>query len=524
MADRSSAATPSTAETWLGGPIVTTHGSLVGGPFVDSGFPAASGGQLATVVTVAEHSTAKDAPLQLGSDRQETLRQAIEALQRAWESFDHPRSGQPSPSPEVIRLTQAKLPQEPTPMNEVLALAEEILDASLSQTRPRFFAFVGSSGLESAVLGDLLATAHDVNMATTAHAADLIESQTVQWLSSLVGYDGAEGYFTSGGMISNLTALSAAREKAAPGTRMTGVRDGRLCVYTSVESHASIQRACEVLGLGSQAVRAVSIDEHRRMRADELRTAITQDVAVGRAPMAVVATAGTTLTGAVDDLQAVSAVCRDLDVWMHVDGAYGLPAASAPETAHLFAGLSDADSVSVDAHKWLFVPKACGCLMVKDKNALRATFAHDSGYMLHDDQRVEHSVDATLEYSRPFRALKLWVALKTHGRQQYVSAISKNLALARILADLIGEEDRLELLTQPQLSIVPFRYLPRNHEPNDFNRRLVKKMQERGRVWVSDAVLDGRVCLRPCIVNFRTQEDDVRALVEETLAVAAALD
>lgn len=476
------------------------------------------------VMLVAEAPDGSGAPLQLGDGRQETLRQAVEALQRAWESFDHPRSGQPTPSPEVIRFTQASLPLEPTPMNEVLALAEDILDASLSQTRPRFFAFVGSSGLESAVLGDLLATAHDVNMATTAYAADLIEAQTVQWLASLVGYDGAEGFFTSGGMVSNLTALAAAREKASPGTRTDGVPHGRLVVYTSVESHASIQRACEVLGLGSRAVRAIPIDEHRRMRADELRIAVTRDVADGRRPMAVVATAGTTLTGAVDDLRAVGHVCRELGVWMHVDGAYGLPAASAPETAHLFAGLSEADSVSVDAHKWLFVPKACGCLMVKYKEALRAAFAHDSGYMLHDDQRVEHSVDATLEYSRPFRALKLWVALKTHGRQQYVSAISKNLALARLLADLIDGEDRLELLTQPQLSIVPYRYLPRNHEPNDFNGRLVKRMQERGRVWVSDAVLDGRVCLRPCIVNFRTQEDDVRALVEETLDVAAELD
>lgn len=466
----------------------------------------------------------RDHPLQLGADRRQTLDKAVLALQRAWESFDQSRNTQPGPSISIIEATNVSLPEGPTPIGQVLELAEDILDASLAQTRPRFFAFVGSSGLESAVLGDLLATAHDVNMATTAYAADLIEAQTIQWLADLVGYTAAEGFFTSGGMVSNLTALAAAREHAAPGSRLTGVQDSSLTLYTSVESHASIQRAAEVLGLGRQSVRAIPIDDSRRMDPRKLEEAMSDDRSAGKTPMAVVATAGTTLTGAVDDLAQVSAVCSEHKVWLHVDGAYGLPAAAAPATADLFSGLVNADSVSVDAHKWLFVPKACGALMVKNSGALGAAFSHDSGYMLHDEPQDEHPVDRTLEYSRPFRSLKLWVALKTHGRQQYVDAISRTIELARTLASWIDEDERLELLTKPQLSIVPFRYLPVNGDPNSFNRLLVTKMQERGRVWVSDAVLDGKVCLRPCIVNFRTREEDIWALVRETIEVAEAIE
>jgi aromatic-L-amino-acid decarboxylase len=470
-------------------------------------------------------SRSKASPaLQLGDDRRRTLDLAIDALQRAWESFDEPRENQPTPSSVVLDATTSALPDDPTSISEVLSLAEDILDASLAQTRPRFFAFVGSSGLEAAVLGDLLASAHDVNMATTAYAADLIEAQTVSWLADLIGYSAAEGYFTSGGMVSNLTALSAAREHSAPGTRISGVGDTSFAVYTSVESHASIERAAEVLGLGRNSVRAIPIDEHRRMRVDALKESLAADLSCGMVPMAVVATAGTTLTGAVDDLKSIAEICKEFDTWMHVDGAYGLAAAAAPETSHLFAGLNEADSVSIDAHKWLFVPKACGCIMVKNKEVLTAAFAHESGYMLHDEQRAVHSVDRTLEYSRPFRALKLWVALKTHGRKQYEAAISTNLSLAQRLASVVDANDRLELMVDPQLSIVPYRYLTEHHEPNAFNQLLVKKMQERGRVWVSDAVINGQVCLRPCIVNFRTQAEDIQALIDETLEVAKSLD
>jgi aromatic-L-amino-acid decarboxylase len=459
----------------------------------------------------------------MDSTRESALLRASEILLRSWRSFDNSRHGQPVASTSTEELTRQSLPARPEPIDVVLASAEEILDESLAQARPRFFAFVGSSGLEAGVLGDMLAAAHDINLATTAQAADLIEEQTVRWVGELVGYPSAGGFFTSGGMISNLTALAAARERALPGAREHGIERGGGAIYASADAHASIRRAGEVLGLGSQRIRAVPIDHQRRMDAVALEGMLEADRASGVTPIAIVATAGTTLAGAVDPINDLADVAERHGVWLHVDGAYGLPAAASPLVGELFAGLDRADSVSVDAHKWLFVPKACGCLMVRDPRSLGAAFAHDSGYMLHDQDRARHPVDSTLEYSRPFRALKLWMALRTYGADAFRLALTRNLQQARLLAELVRQEESLELLLDPALSIVLYRHVAATGDLDDHNRRLVKALQEDGRVWVSDASLDGTTCLRPCIVNYRTSDDDIRELVRVTVEVGARL-
>lgn len=456
--------------------------------------------------------------------REAALIHAADIVARAWRSFDSPRPGQPAISEETLRLTQEPLPDAPADALQVLDLAERVLDESLSQARPRYLAFIGSSGLESAVLGDLLAGCHDVNMAVTAHSADLVEAQTARWLGELVGYPVGAGYCTSGGMMSNLTALNAARERAVPGSRETGLAGIRLAVYTSADAHASVTRAAEVLGVGAAQVRRVPVDDRRRMDLSALREHLARDRNDGLTPMAVVATAGTTLTGAVDPLDGVADACADFGAWMHVDGAYGLPAATTSLASPHFEGLHRADSVSVDAHKWLYVPKACSWLLVRDAPALTAAFAHESAYMLHDDEAPEpHAVDNTLEYSRPFRALKLWLALRVHGADAFRRAVSRNLQQARLLVDLVEGTPDLETLTDPMLSVVLFRHLPRTGDVDAHNRRLVRALQEHGHFYVSDAVLEGQTCLRPCFTNFRTTDDDVRALVDEVLALGARL-
>jgi aromatic-L-amino-acid/L-tryptophan decarboxylase len=270
-------------------------------------------------------------------------------------------------------------------------------------------------------------------------------------------------------------------------------------------------------------VRAIAIDEHRRMRVDDLAAAIDADRAAGIVPVAVVATAGTTLTGAIDPVGAIADVCAERGVWLHVDGAYGLPAASLEQERPRFAGLERADSASVDAHKWLYLPKACGVVMVRHQLALESTFGHDEAYLPHQDRR-RHAVDATLEYSRPFRALKLWLAFRAHGAAAFRHAIARNLAQARLLVEEVGRHDDLELLTiSPELSIVPFRHLPAGVEPNAHNDRLCAELQRDGRVYVAPAVVDGNVYLRPCLVNYRTSDDDVRALVVVAREVGARL-
>ena len=250
--------------------------------------------------------------------------------------------------------------------------------------------------------------------------------------------------------------------------------------------------------------------------------AIRADRAAGRVPVAVVATAGTTLTGAVDPIGALADVCAEAGVWLHVDGAYGLPAATTPSAAHLFAGLDRVDSVTLDAHKWLYLPKACGVLLVRRREDLFDAFSHNESYIPHE-RSTSHMVDITLEYSRPFRALKLWLAFRAHGAQAFRDAVEDNLRQARLLYDLVLAHDALEpLCGPPPLSIVPFRHVGSRGDPNAANTRLVRTLQDDGRVWVAPATVDDKVGLRPCFVNFRTTDDDVRALVDIAVELGAA--
>lgn len=478
---------------------------------------------MAAKIAGMAHPTGSSA-LALDASRDEALAHAARLIGEAWRSFDRFRPGQPEPDPVVRALTALPLPAGPTGVHAALEEAARVLDASISQPRPRYFAFVGSSGLPVGVLADALASCHDVNLAVSALAADLVEEQALRWTGELVGFPVGGGTITSGGMLSNLTALAVARERALPGARRTGLAGRPCAVYCSVEAHQSIERAAEVLGIGADLVRGVPIDADRRLVPGALRTLIEADCAAGIAPVAVVATAGTTLTGAVDPIDAIADVCAERSVWLHVDGAYGLPGAAAPSSRARFAGLERADSASVDAHKWLYLPKACSVLMLRDPHGLESTFRHDSAYMLHDEESPVHAVDRTLEYSRPFRALKLWLALRVHGADQFRAALEGNLALARHLADRVRAADDLELLVEPQLTVVPFRHAPAGVADLDaHNERLAVALQEDGHVFVSSAVIDGRVCLRPCVVNFRTTVADVDALVDLAREVGGRL-
>ncbi len=454
-------------------------------------------------------------PLRLDAPRDEALEHAARLVAEAWRSFDRFRPEEPPLDERVRRLLEGALPAEPSPVHDVLDDAARILDESIAQARPRYFAFIGSSGLEIATLGDFLAHSYDINLAVDARAATQIEDQSVRWVAELVGFPATTGAFTSGGTVSNVTALAAARERAAPGSRHSGLGERRMAVYCSQEVHYSVTRAVELLGIGSDNLRAIEIDGLRRMRPDALERAIADDVAAGVTPVAVVATAGTTLTGAIDPLDLVADVCEARGIWMHVDGAYGLPAAALPSRAELFAGLARADSCSIDAHKWLYLPKACGVVLVRDERALASAFSHEQGYLPHQQHEL-HAADITLEYSRPFRALKLWLAFRAHGAEQFREAIDRNLAEADLLyrrAQLTEDFEVME--APPQLSIVPLRHVPPGvADINAHNQALAEAIQADGRAYLAPALIDGEVWLRPCFVNFRTTESDVIALLE----------
>jgi aromatic-L-amino-acid decarboxylase len=441
-------------------------------------------------------------------ERERALDHARDLVAAAWEEFDTARDIEPPISPELLATLDLPLPESGIDVVEALDEAAEALDQSLAQSRPRYLAYIGSSGLEIGALADLLAHSYDPNLALHAGAATLIEAQALRWTAEFVGFPLAGGSFTSGGTVSNVTALAAARERAVPGSRRAGTPPGAVA-YCSADAHYSIVRAIELLGIGSDNLRAVPIDEHRRMRTDALDSMIRSDLAAGLTPIAVVATAGTTLTGAIDPLDAIADICAEHGVWMHVDGAYGLPAASVmPER---FAGLDRADSVTVDAHKWMFVPKACGIVMVRDEAALAAAFGHETSYI----PGTRNAVDVTLEYSRPLRALKLWLAFRVHGAGKFREAIQGNIDLAHMLYAMAAERG-WEVGPAPDLSIVLMR------KPGIDNAELVQRLQADGRVYISHATVDGETWLRPCFTNTRTTASDVQVLMDVADEVSRA--
>ena len=451
--------------------------------------------------------------LQLGQEREQVLAHLHQLVADVWAGFDHARDAEPAISDSVTNLLASPMPAIGGDPIEMLGLAAEVLNQSTAQARPRYLAYIGSSGLEIGAVADFLASSYDINMATHARAATALEEQTAAWLADFIGCKGFKGLFTSGGTMSNLTALSAARHRADPTVREHGLGKP-LAVYCSAEAHYSNQRAIETLGLGRRSIRSIPVDSHHRMDPAALEASILEDLQNGITPMAIIATAGTTLTGAVDDLEAIARIAKTHGVWLHVDGAYGAPAAGSSAAGHLFKGLAKADSVTIDAHKWLFVPKACSIVLVKDLGSLASTFSHNEAYMPHVGS-VLNPVDVTLEYSRPLRALKLWLGFLTHGANAFAAAIDGNLALAKRVYETARNADDFNVMAHaPQLSIVPVQYYPAEAAAggitkSDFNRQLCDAIVADGRVFLSPGQIDGETWLRPCFTNFRTSESDV---------------
>jgi aromatic-L-amino-acid decarboxylase len=469
--------------------------------------------------------SADGSPLSLAGADAIALGRLTQELATAWDGFRRARPEEPVEDDALRALLSDPLPEHGMPLPQAMDAAIAVLDRSIAQSRPRYFGFVGGSGLESGVLADALAESFDINMASWSAAATDLEPQAIGWLADFLNYPAADGHFTSGGTVSNVTALAAARQRALPDVRTRGIGDRRTALYCSAEAHASILRAAELLGLGADAVRALPQLPDRGVDPDAVSAAIRADLDDDVIPIAVVATAGTTLTGAIDPLAALADVCAEHHVWLHVDGAYGAPAAAVPHMRERFDGMDRADSLTVDPHKWLYLPKACGAILVRDPDVLEETFGHDKSYMPDEDE-LPNAVDRTLEYSRPFRALKLWLAFRAHGAERFRAAIERNLAHAQLLYELVEAHPRLRALTgPPALSVLPFQHVPDDPQVDvdDHNARLARRLQRDGHVWVASAVIDGAVAIRPCFVNFRTGDADVQALVDEVCAVGAEL-
>jgi aromatic-L-amino-acid/L-tryptophan decarboxylase len=381
--------------------------------------------------------------------------------------------------------------------------------------------YVVGSGDPIGALGDFYASVLNQNVTAwrSAPAAVTIERTALGWLAAAIGCDGFVGTFTSGGSLGNLMALAMARESRAPANE-DGTQPG--VVYASEEVHMSIPKAVAMLGLGRANLRLIPVDENMRIQAAALESAIARDREAGRKGIALVGSAGTIMSGAIDPLASLADVARRNELWFHVDGAYGAAAALArPEK---FVGMSQADSISLDAHKWLYQPLDCSVLLYRDADTARRTFGYSAEYVkTASDDPIEGFAffDQTIELSRRFRALKLWLSLRYHGLAAFRAAITENLAQAELLAELIEAEPSLELLAPVELSAVCFRWTYGDASMlNDRNEQILREVNQAGRVWLSNASIHGAVGLRACITNHRTREQDIRTVVEEVLAAA----
>ncbi|HLH05726.1 MAG TPA: aminotransferase class V-fold PLP-dependent enzyme [Terriglobales bacterium] len=416
---------------------------------------------------------------------------------------------------EVERLFDAELPVEGIGGKAFQSLND--IARTSRPNSPRFYGYVFGSGLPIGALGDFAASIVNPNVTAwrSSPSAVTIERTVVRWLAEAVGCRGFSGSLTGGGSSANLMALCMAREEKSPANEL-GSQGG--IVYCSPEAHMSIAKAVRLLGLGQVAVHTIPTDARFRMRTDLLRQTILKDLREGHKPIAVVATAGTVATGSIDPIQEIASICRQHSLWLHVDGAYGALAAIA--IPQKFTGLELADSVSLDPHKWLYQPAGCGCMLYRDPAAAQRAFAYSEDYVrtLSTDPIEGFAFfEESIELSRPFRALKVWLSLRYFGLRAFRESIAEDLRLAQLLAAEIESQAELELLAPVELSAVCFRCNDEGRDADELNRAVLKRVIQRGKVYISNATIRGVFALRACLVNHRSTEQDVRAITSEVL-------
>jgi aromatic-L-amino-acid decarboxylase len=446
------------------------------------------------------------------------------------------------PSPErpddAATLFDGPLPAKPRSFSELVdRLEREVVPTSAFNGHPRWLAYIMGAPAPVSVLGSLAAAALNQNTGLwrVTPSATAIEVQTLGWIAEMLGMPrSTEGIFVSGGQMANIVAQAVFRDAKAPwDIRRHGVRgpEGaapRLRIYASSELHYCHEQAAELLGMGREAVRNVPVDDQYRMRLDALAQMIAEDRARGDLPIAVVGTAGTVGTGAVDPLPELREVAQREDLWLHVDGAYGAFATLAASCPAALRALATADSVACDPHKWLYAAIDAGVVLVREAGRLERSFAFHASYLDTADRgaRVD-LLEQSPENSRPQRALKVWLALQAFGRDGYAAMIEYNIRLAAYLEELVRVTPGLALAAPRELSIVCWRVEPpqaRSEALEQLQTDVIEELERRGIAMISNARLrDGRVALRACVTNFRTRPQDVEAIVQASAAIGAEL-
>jgi len=460
--------------------------------------------------------------------------QLIDDISDFIDSIDQkPVTSNESPGQLQNLLGNAHLPEGGKPAAELISKATELLiNHSLLNGHPKFFGYITSSAAPIGALADLLAAS--VNPNVGAHIlspiATEIEKQTIGWLAEFIGVSPSYGgLLVSGGNMANFTAFLAARTAKAPKT----VKDDglasiskKLTIYCSKTTHTWVEKAAVLFGLGTKSVRWIQTDASNKMDTKVLEATITADLKKDCKPIMVIGTAGDVSTGVVDNLDAIAAICKKHDLWFHIDGAYGVPAAVVPKFKYMFEGIKEADSIALDPHKWLYSPLEAGCTLIKNPQHLIDTFSSHPEYYNFSkggDEKAQNFYEYGLQNSRGFRALKVWLSLQQVGRSGYEKLISEDIELSEMLYELAEKHPELEAVSQ-NLSITTLRYIPLDKAKNKdyldrLNEAILNALQTGGEVFLSNAIVNKNYCLRACIVNFRTSQKDINEIIETIIQV-----
>jgi glutamate/tyrosine decarboxylase-like PLP-dependent enzyme len=445
-----------------------------------------------------------------GGERDDLGRQALDhALAYLAEVPEAPSN---RPWAEVFsRRLEPEFTEEGRNAADVLDYVESCVDRpGFATTSPRFMAYIPGGGLFHSALGDLLAATSNKysGFASASPGAVRLENATTRWLAEVIGYpEGAAGTLTSGGSIANLTAIVAARD--------AGDEEGGGAVYSTRFAHHCVDKALHIAGRSRAPRRLIATDSRYRMNVEALEAALEQDRAAGIRPWLVVGSAGTVDTGAVDPLPEIADLCRRYGAWFHVDGAYGGLFALCEEGREVLGGIERADSVALDPHKTMFLPYGTGAVLVRDGRYLLDSFSASADYLrpLGESEVGPSPADLSPELTRHFRAMRLWLPLQIAGVSAFRAAQAEKLALANYLHARLTDLDGFDPGPPPDLSVVAFRYQPHDGDADEFNERLLRHVQEEGRVMLSGTRIDGRFTLRCAILSFRTHIEHVDEVI-----------
>jgi aromatic-L-amino-acid decarboxylase len=463
-----------------------------------------------------------------GAEMRALLDAALERVLAHVESLADQPSVDVEGAAELARSLVEPLPEEGVAQEDLLGLLfDRAIPKSFNTAGPGYLAYIPGGGLFESAVADLIATAVNryVTVWQAAPALAQIEANVVAWFAGLLRYgDSARGVLTSGGSLANLAAVVTARREKLPADFLRGT------IYVSDQVHHSVQKAAEVAGFPAANVRTVPSDEAFRIRVEVAREAVRRDRAAGFRPFLLVGSAGTTNTGAVDDLAAMAALAREEDLWFHVDGAYGGFFVLTDRGRHALRGIEQSDSATLDPHKTLFLPYGTGSLIVRDGEALRRAHSSQADYLpvrQSDPGRVDFC-ELSPELSREFRGLRVWLPVRLHGIRAFREQLDEKLDLALYAADKLRGMEEVEILAEPQLSTLAFRARPPRTDDaglDDLNHRLLERINARRRIYLSGTRLRECFAIRICVVSFRTHRDrldegldDIRASVAEVVA------